>query len=104
MIDHGHCFSGPAWNVDDLKADRAYGNKLRSWLTPCLSDDEKSRAMSDIATLATRMARLDVSQSILDALAHEFWSPDCVDSATGFLEARVSNVEALGAEALEVLI
>jgi hypothetical protein len=104
LIDHGHCFSSPTWGVNDLKADRTYTNKLKFWLTPCLSDEEKNRAMADIAALTSKMARLDVAEAIQDALADRFWSEECVDGATGFLEARVANIEKLGAEALEVLV
>jgi hypothetical protein len=104
LIDHGHCFSGPAWKAKDLDSTKAYTNRLRSWLTPQLTIEERNRAMADITKLIGRMAGLDVEDALSAALVKQIYGDTDSDAVVGFLEGRVAHVSAMSAESLDVLL
>ena len=58
LIDHGHCFGGPAWRVDSA-SDLAYELGGVLWYTNSVTDE------SDFVAPATQMARL--SEADIDA-------------------------------------
>lgn len=103
LIDHGYCLTGPNWSADDLDAGRDYINRLRQWLTPRLSSQDKDAAMADIKALIGRMISQDVQQIITDSLASQMFGANDSDAVVGFLESRVEHIESLSADALETL-
>lgn len=104
LIDHGHCFSGPSWATADLNATKAYQNKLRLWLTPQLTVEERNKAMADVGRLAARMTSTDVQEAINDALVEQLFGNDDCDAVVGFLEGRTKHVSTMSAKSLDVLI
>lgn len=104
LIDHGHCFSGPNWKAADLNSTQVYTNRLRSWLTPRLSVDERNGAMADAAKLVKRMVATDVEDAINAALVKGLYDDSDCDALVGFLEGRVEHVETMSATALDVLL
>lgn len=103
LIDHGHCFSGPAWAASDLYADREYACRLSTWLTPLLSPTDKDAAMADIKSLISQMLSQDMQDIICECLANQMFGANDSDVVVGFLEARVSHLESLSATALATL-
>lgn len=104
LIDHGHCFSGPTWKAGDLNSTKAYRNRLRSWLTPQLSIDERNKAMADVTRLIGRMAGIDIDDALGSALVRPIYGAADSDAVVGFLEGRVAHVSAMSAESLDVLL
>lgn len=63
LIDHGHCFSGPAWQPEDLDPNGYYRNRLSEWLTNHLNSNQKIKRSSEVAEFAKRIASIDVANS-----------------------------------------
>ena len=103
LIDHGHCFSGPSWTPSDLIAGDEYVNRLRHWLTPRLSRDDKDHAMADINALVASMMGEDVQTIINDCFASHMYGANDSDAIVGFLENRVAHVVQLSAKSLETI-
>jgi hypothetical protein len=104
LIDHGHCFTGPMWKKEQLKATQSYPTPLSQWLTPELTDDEKAAAMAEVLKLVDRMIRTDVHKVMIDALSSQLYGDEDCDVVLGFLEARVQHVEKLAAATLGILV
>lgn len=104
LIDHGHCFTGPEWKKEQLNATKAYPTPLTGWLTPELSDQDKSQAISDVLNLVQKMIRTDVHQAMSDALSVQLYGADDSDALLGFLEGRIEHVEKLAAASLGILV
>lgn len=103
LIDHGHCFSGPAWSPSDLDANKSYDCRLREWLTPRLEQFEKDEAMADVKKVMSAVLTKDMQEIVVDCLASNLYGATDTDAVIGFLEARISHVESLAATALETV-
>jgi hypothetical protein len=104
LIDHGHCFTGPEWKKEQLNAAKEYPTPLAGWLTPQLSDQEKSQAISDVLNLVKTMIKTDVHAAMSDALSEQLYGSEDSDALLGFLEGRIQHVEKLAAASLGILV
>lgn len=103
LIDHGHCITGPNWRSSDLNASKQYIFKLKGWLTPLLTSDDKDAAMADIRALSAKMLSTDVQAIVEDYMLASLYGANDCDAVVGFLEARTAHVLPLGAAYLETL-
>jgi hypothetical protein len=92
LIDHGHCFSGPAWQATDLGADTSYFHKLAEWLTGCLSLEERLRYSVDVEGCANAMTKVDVAAAAADSHIAKFLPLGDVRAVETFLRDRIANV------------
>lgn len=104
LIDHGHCFSGPAWEPDDLDPNQAYRNRLSEWLTGFLSTDQKTKRASEAAKFAQTIASIDVVASAKDSHIEVLMPQRHVAAVEDFLKDRTHNVPAHSSRALGVLV
>ena len=104
LIDHGHCLTGPNWTAADLDSTARYTDKLRFWLTPRLTVEERNQAMADVNGLVGRMASTDVQETVTEALIEQLCGADDSDAVVGFLEGRVGQVSTMSAHSLDVLL
>ncbi|HYI41717.1 MAG TPA: HipA family kinase [Allosphingosinicella sp.] len=103
LIDHGHSFTGPAWKPAHLVPSKAYPNRLREWMTPALSEDQRAKAAGRALKSAGEFQSTDVNAIGSANFAADILGADFA-VATEFLCNRVAHVEALASQALEVLV
>lgn len=92
LIDHGHSFSGPAWEPSDLDPDGQYRNRLAEWATPHLTLDQKRKRSSEAVKFAAQITSIDVAESRRQSRIDAFLPPTHVAAAEGFLKGRTDKV------------
>ena len=102
LIDHGHCFSGPAWQPSDLQPDAVYPNRLSEWLTGLLSLDQKRRRSSEAMKFAEAITLIDVSESSRLSHIASLLPPAHIVAVEDFLKGRSAKVPAHANRALGV--
>ena len=105
LIDHGHAFTGPQWQPQDLDPIRAYRHVLSEWLTGQLNATQKNEKGRDAAIFATKIATVPLDQAISDGAVDRLLSPSAAGALKDFLMKRVHHVpkhakDALGVPAL----
>jgi hypothetical protein len=105
LIDHGHCFSGPAWQPNDLNPDADYRNRLSEWLTQYLTAEQKRKRSSEVAKFSEVIASIDVAESRRRSRIGALLPPAEVEAVEDFLKERTPKVpvhanRALGAPTL----
>lgn len=100
IIDHGRCFTGPAWTQADLVADRIYTHRLGEWVTRFLSPSDCKRLANEAAALPTRLRGVDVRQAgRKNGVVGLIGDPDFEALAT-FLTDRIPHVPRVAGDAL----
>ena len=102
LIDHGHCFSGPAWQPNDLNANGEYRNKLSEWLTGSLNLEQKRKRSSEVIKFTNVISTIDVSGSSKNSRISALLPANDVLAVEGFLKDRVNNVIVQSNKALGV--
>ncbi len=92
LIDHGHCFSGPTWQPNDLNTDTTYRNRLFEWLTCYLTSDQKRKRSSEAAKFAQVIASIDVSASARRSRIDALLPSTHVIALEDFLKGRTNSV------------
>lgn len=102
LIDHGHCFTGPNWKPANLDPAEEYSNQLKGWLTPVMSDAERTAVASEAATLPETVKGVDLEK--LGEMNHvaSILDRGDFDALVAFLKARNSHVPRLAAAALNI--
>lgn len=104
LIDHGHCFTGPAWTTSGLVPDQDYGNRLAAWLTPALNPSRKTELATPASTLPSRLNGLRVEALARANSVSETMPPEEFSAIVTFLEQRAAFVPKLSTEALGLLL
>ncbi len=100
IIDHGHCFTGPKWAVTDLVAEKSYSSRLRRWLTPVMSEDQRKKALASASLLEGKISVINLKSLVkLNHIQLMLESSD-FDALVNFLSDRTPFVPKLAAEAL----
>jgi hypothetical protein len=102
LIDHGHCFSGPAWEPSDLNPDADYPNRLSEWLTGHLTLDQRRKRSSEAAKFSEVIASIDVADSRRRSGIDAILPPAYVHAVEDFLRGRTRKVPAHANRALGV--
>jgi hypothetical protein len=102
LIDHGHCFSGPAWQANDLNAKTEYRNRLSEWLTGSLTLEQKRKRSSEVTKFKNVISNIDVSGSSNHSRIAALLPANDVLAVEGFLKDRINNVVVQSNKALGV--
>lgn len=102
LIDHGHCFSGPAWQPSDLNPDANYRNRLSEWVTNHLTADQKNKRSSEAAKFAQTIAAIDVSGAARRSRIETLLPRTHVVAVEEFLKGRIDRVPLYANQALGV--
>ncbi len=103
MIDHGRCFSGPAWVADALDPAASYQNLITRWLTPNIPADQRlTVAKNAVDRVVLPDALLDAAVSL--SQARRFLTPIEQTALTAFIKDRRAHLPAITAAALNVLV
>lgn len=92
LIDHGHCFSGPAWKAADLGPDNQYLHKLALWLTGCLSLAERRRYSTAVEGCVNSIGQVDIALATAESHVSSLLPPEDVQAVEAFLRDRIANV------------
>jgi hypothetical protein len=92
LIDHGHCFSGAAWQASDLGSDNPYLHKLALWLTGCLSLAERRRYSTAVEGCVNSMGQVDIALATAESHIANLLPPGDVQAVEAFLRDRIANV------------
>lgn len=102
LIDHGHCFSGPAWEPSDLDPDADYRNRLSEWLTGHFTLDQKRKRSSEAAKFSEVIASIDVAESRRRSRIEAILPSAYVVAVENFLRGRTHKVPVHANRALGV--
>jgi hypothetical protein len=102
LIDHGHCFSGPDWQPEDLVPDGNYRNRLAEWLTARMNLEQKRKRSSEAVGFAASVASIDIAASSTNSHIRGFLPAEHVAAMEGFLRQRSSRVPRHASKALGV--
>ena len=104
LIDHGHCFTGPDWSPAELDPEGDFANKLKSWLTPVMSDDRRTVVAAEAADVSTSAMQLDLKKiGELNYLLRVLKGGD-FNALVSFLTQRCAHVPRLSAAALDLVV
>ena len=104
LIDHGHCFSGPAWQPHDLDPRAEYRNRLSEWLTCHLNQDQKHKRSSEVQKFIKLIADLDLSDCSKKSRIEGLIPANDIAAVEVFLNDRVNDVLVYSNKALGILI
>jgi hypothetical protein len=104
LIDHGHCFTGPDWQPDQLDPDTEYRNRLGEWLTQHLTLDQKKQHATEIRQFGANIGGYDATETSKNSRISDLLPLQNVEALKGFLEKRTANVPVHASKALGVPI
>ncbi len=102
LIDHGHCFTGPDWQADQLDPDIEYPNRLSEWLTGCLTLDQKKQCATEVRRFGAKIADFDATATSENSRISSLLPLQNVDALKAFLEKRTARVPMDASKALGV--
>lgn len=104
LIDHGWCFTGPAWEAADLAPSETYLNKLDLWVAPNLSDEEIATVSASVGILSEQLRALDLPRAAELSFAQSLLSSGDLNALLQFLVDRLDATPRITANSLGRLI
>lgn len=102
IIDHGHCFTGPSWQPENLKPDRQYLNKLELWVTQFMTVEQKKKCVKAARQFGVEIDGFDASETSQNSRIAELLPLQYVEALKEFLEKRAARVPLDASKALGV--
>jgi hypothetical protein len=100
LIDHGHSFTGPNWQINQLDPTSEYHNRLAEWLTMNLSNSQRQDCATKLHDFCDGIRDFDggplANKSRIDLLL----PAEAVTAMKDFLEKRTGKVFAHACKAL----
>lgn len=100
LIDHGHCFTGPAWRPEDLDPAHDFVNRLSQWMTPCLNAAQKATRKAEAAAFEASLRGFTATEPSKTSLVTQLLPLDSVEALKSFLETRASQIARHASKAL----
>lgn len=102
LIDHGHSFTGPNWQPEQLDPDMDYQNRLSEWLTKYLSHDQKTQRAREVRRFGASLNGFDATETSKNSRITDLLPVEHVEALKMFLEKRTANVPHHASKALGV--
>jgi hypothetical protein len=102
LIDHGHCFTGPNWQPEQLDPDAEYRNRLGEWLTQYLTLDQKKQRATEVRQFGVSIDGFDASETSKNSRITDLLPVRNVEALKEFLEKRTAKVHVHASKALGV--
>jgi hypothetical protein len=102
LIDHGHSFTGPNWKSGDLKPDIAYGHRLKEWLTPRMTSEQRLQKSKDGAKFVNAIDKTVCSNVAQNSGADAYLTPPEDTDLGNFVSQRVDFTVKITNDALGV--
>lgn len=93
LIDHGHAFTGPEWQIEHLMSQHVIRNQLLEIAANHLSDDGRVSFCERADRFALEVADVDVAACATDAYLDFIMEADERRAVVNFLEERKRYVE-----------
>ncbi|BDV33950.1 HipA family kinase [Methylocystis iwaonis] len=100
IIDHGRCFTGPAWVPADLVPAGNFRHRLKEWLTPFLEERQRKSLAVEASALVTRLQRIDVSDVGIQNRVNGLLDEAAFNALVAFLLERIAHVPRAAGNAL----
>jgi hypothetical protein len=104
LIDHGHSFTGPAWEPSGLSPDGDYANRLKEWVTPLLDPGQRDRRALEVSEIAKVFEAADVAFARSASKIDTIRSSAHGDAIETFLRERAGKVRNHATRALGMLV
>lgn len=104
LIDHGHCFTGPAWKPEDLDPAHEFANRLSEWMTPCLNITQKTVRKAEAASFEASLHGFTATESSESSRLTQLLPLEHVDALKAFLEARAAQIARHASRALGIQV
>ena len=92
LIDHGHCFTGPDWQADQLQAAHAYVNQMANIYVPSLTLPQRVALKDKASAMSQLFAAVNPGLAMASSFAASLLSPDDLDALSRFLRDRVPHI------------
>lgn len=102
IIDHGHCFTGPAWKPADLDPAKEVVNRLSQWMTSVLTTDQRLARKSEAAAFEAKLEGFNADETTKSSRVTELLPLEYVAALKAFLEGRTDQVTFQASKALGV--
>ncbi len=102
LIDHGHCFTGPAWKPEDLDPAYEFMNRLSEWMTPFLNITQKTMRKAEAASFEASLHGFSATEPSESSRVTQLLPLDYVNALKAFLEARAAQVARHASKALGI--
>lgn len=90
LIDHGHCFTGPNWEIPQLRHEVGYANKLAARLIPGWSETERGDLMSKCFQKAAEYSSVDADTALAQAHVEKLLPASEQAALSNFIKSRVN--------------
>lgn len=104
LIDHGHSFTGPAWEPNDLVPEGEYSNRLTEWITPNLDAGQRDRRALEVSEISKAFEAADVASARSASKIDTLRSSAHGEAVEAFLQERASKVRNHATRALGMLV
>lgn len=104
LIDHGRCFTGQNWVPADLLADQIFLSRLKFWLTPQLSPEQKGAYAKEAAGLADKIVKMDVHATGTKNDIPGLYGDTDFNALVTFLHDRAAHTPRIAADSLDLVI
>lgn len=92
LIDHGHCLTGPEWKPDSLDPNASVISRLREWLTPVLTAQQKANRVNEAASFQAGLEANVVASARRSCQIERTLPETDIDCAQNFLTARADKI------------
>ncbi|WP_132469905.1 HipA family kinase [Novosphingobium sp. ST904] len=101
LIDHGHAFTGPMWQVGDLRPTGGYDHRMGQWLTPHMGVDDRKAKAGEAAGFEALISGVDVEELIQASMVDKLLPSAEIDELRNFLRDRRPYVSYYSNQALD---
>ncbi|RUW84122.1 HipA family kinase [Mesorhizobium sp. M1E.F.Ca.ET.063.01.1.1] len=102
LIDHGHCFTGPAWGPGDLDPAKEFASRLSEWMTPFLTLEQKHDRRAEAQAVEAALSGFDAAESAKSSRVADLMPMDYVEALKQFLAQRSAKITFHASKALNV--
>lgn len=92
LIDHGHAFTGPNWQAEDLDPTVAVGNEIARVIAPNLALPERHRALRRATELTEECRDIDVGDVLKEGFVAAFGTEEEIAALGNFIMKRVNEL------------
>lgn len=104
LIDHGHAFAGPNWQVADLIPEEIFSNKIKQWLTPYIPDGRKAKLLAEAMAVASLANDNLLGEAGGGSNFANFLGDGEGSALVNFLKARGPHLAPIIADALDTAV
>lgn len=98
LIDHGHSFTGPNWNAQNLVANEKYTNLMANAFINTMTLPERIKLKDKASKLSDVLAKVDKKDTINSCYVNHIIPATELDSLESFVIDRVAHIVSIVSE------